>query len=257
MENNSSHYSNSAKRILNILKTLNNQPGNLSAAKVWAQTLGLESDNIEEDTHEIHKKLGLLRTELDLVEMQMMNTSFSKELYLPYIKDLKKIFSPSNILAEWNSYSQHINGTNLLMLGYCSEILADEDSIDFEELENLLSKLHEFKSAIENSNINNASNNFIINQINIIQQAINDYPISGNKVLINSFDKGIMEIIKNQELISEPENKNHTNKMLDIFNEFREVTKNITDIDKTVSSCLGLINKGSALLEIIGKNLLN
>jgi len=187
-------FSNSGKRILNLVQKAQQQQNDISTAEAWANVLGLDSKIAKSDPHEVNQQLVLIRHELDLLEQTMRDTGFSDVLYSPYIRKVRVTVTPNNISASWSSYKTQLNGETVLALRYCAEILEDEPTANFEELESLLSKLSEFKAHLDTSSMNGATYQFVISQIGIMEMAIRNYPIAGGAAIRKAFSEGFADL---------------------------------------------------------------
>ncbi|MEK6686595.1 MAG: hypothetical protein AABY99_09440 [Pseudomonadota bacterium] len=131
-------FSNSADRVLNILNKLRSMGAGDSALVVWSRTLGVSEEISKNDPHELQRKLGLLRNELDFLETSMSSTSFSELLYQPYIERIRKTVTVTNLDSSWGNFSNSLGADVILCIKYCAEILPNEPNVEFEELEDLL-----------------------------------------------------------------------------------------------------------------------
>ena len=189
-----SDFSNSAKRVLNLVHAVQNKPDSPSAAETWAEAFGLDVVSSKTDPHDVNQQLTLLRHELDLLEEKMLASSFSENLFKPYIKRVRLTVTTNNIGASWNNYKNNLSPETILALRYCSEILENEPTADFDELEKVLSDLEQFKESINSSSVNGVTYDFVISQINIIEKAIRSYPIVGGAAIKKAFSEGFADL---------------------------------------------------------------
>ncbi|OED64028.1 hypothetical protein A165_12620 [Vibrio tasmaniensis ZS-17] len=126
------NYSNSAYRILNLIKAASSVGGNTPTTTVWASVFDLDANVAKSDPYFVHQKLTLFRGELDFLESAMASTNFSEHLYRPYINNVSRAVSVTNISASWSSYSGNLGADTILAISYCAEILPKETECDFE-----------------------------------------------------------------------------------------------------------------------------
>lgn len=249
-------FSNSAKRILNILISLQGKSHQTSAAQTWAGILGIDESIVNSDPYELNQKLTLIRDELNLVEKGMDNSKFSDELYMPYINQLKLLVSPNNLAAAWANYAQYINPETILSIKYCSEILDNEDTVDFKELSDLLIKIDEFRKSLNQTKLDEDTYQFILNQISIIEKAIKNYPITGNAAIKKAFKEGMMDIIeKNNEIdnINAGENIHEKKELFRIWEKLHSIGKAVVEGDKIATALINLCSKGQSLSDTATK----
>ncbi len=240
-------FSNSAKRVLNLVLVVHSKPDQPSTASTWAEAFGLDPDESKSDPHEVNQKLSLLRHELDHLERQMAETHFSEKLYKPYIQRVRLTVSPSNISAGWGSYKNNLSPDVILALRYCSEILSSEPNADFEELERLLSELQTFKDSLDSSSINPATYRFVMSQIGIIEQAIRSYPIAGGEALRKAFTEGFSDLTSRASELADQEETEVTSRVGQYWQEFKKAGEEFVSADRIANAYIGIIEKGTSL----------
>ncbi|MFW1170228.1 hypothetical protein ACEV77_25010, partial [Vibrio parahaemolyticus] len=167
---------------------------NLPMSVAWGEVFGLDTELVKRDPHEVYDKLMLVRKEIELVNRLMMQTSFSNNLYQPYLDRVKSTISLTNVSATWNNYKNNLSTDTILALRYCSEILEDEDAVDKEELEAILNSIQTLRQDIENSSLSSGMYDFLISQLDIIESAIQSYPIVGGAALKKAFSEGFTDL---------------------------------------------------------------
>lgn len=242
-------FTNSAKRILNVVNMARSQSEQPSAAETWATVLGLDPKANKQDPHEVNKSLVLLRHELDLLEQKMKASKFSESLYTPYIRKVRVAVTPGNISASWNNYKQNLDGETILSLRFCSEILDDEPAADFEELESILSRLKEFMASLDSSSINGPTYQFVVSQVRIIEEAIRSYPIAGNSAIKKAFSEGFSDLNARAEDLVQEEQTEVTSKVGEFWNALKSAGKEFVEADRMANAFISIINKGQSLAE--------
>lgn len=249
-------FSNSAKRILNILISLQGKSHQTSAAQTWAGILELNESIVNSDPYELNQKLTLIRDELNFVEKRMKSSKFSEELYKPYIDQLKLLVSPNNLAAAWANYAQYINPETILSIRFCSEILDNEDTVDFKELNDLLIKIDEFRKSLNKTKLPDSTYQFILNQISIIEKAIKNYPITGNAAIKKAFNEGFINFAdKSNEFdcVNANENINEKKELFKMWEKLHSIGKAAIEGDKIATALLNLENKGQLIVEAATK----
>jgi len=242
-------FSNPAKRVLNFILEVHNKPDNISAAEVWANAFGLDATKAKSDAHEVNQKLSLLRHELDIVEQQMQQTKFSENLYRPYIQSLRHAITPNSITTAWKSYKVYFKPETILTIKYCAEILEPQSSANFEELQKLLSDLYAFKETLDSSVIDGNTFQFIVSQIEIIENAIKSYPITGSGAIKKAFTEGFSDLNAKAENISETA---ETKKVGKFWEDLGTASDKIIATDRVANALINVFNKGNSLAENIG-----
>ena len=244
-----SNFSNSGKRILNLVQEALKQQDKVSTAEAWANVLGLDARVAKSDPHEVNQQLGLLRHELDLLEQNMKASGYSEPLYTPYIRRIRATVTPNNIGATWNAYKPQLNGETVLALRYCSEILEDDPATDFKELESLLSKLTEFRSNLDASSMNGPTYHFVVSQISIMEMAIRNYPIAGGAAIKKAFSEGFADLNAQAEELINEEQTEATARVGGFWRDLKTAGSVFVEADRIANAYIGIINKGQSLAE--------
>lgn len=222
--------SNSAKRLINVLEKGKRCKENSSTIQVWCEVF----DFNKAQPMDIFRKLSLLSSEVDLTEEKMRGKGFRLALYKPHLNQIKAVFNPTNIDANWGNYKQYITDTNILSLELCADIIDNEPVADFQELGKILSELTNFKQKLENE-IDDATYRFIINYINIIEEIISNYPIVGKESIVKGYKNLFFETATNYPIDkTDSEKQDKKNNALDTLKEYmRKMNKAVEEVIKT------------------------
>jgi len=244
-------FSNSAKRVLNLVLAVQNKPDQKSAAETWAEAFGLNVASSKADPHDVIQQLSLLRHELDFLEEKMSATSFNKSLFQPYVKRVRAAVTISNISASWNNYKVNLNPETILALRYCSEILDNEPTSDFDELEKVLVNLKTFRESLDRSSINGVTYEFVISQISIIERAIINYPIVGGAAIKKAFSEGFTDLNVRAENLAKEEETEVTRTVGKLWKDLKVAGNEFVEADRMANAYIGIINKGQSLAESV------
>lgn len=237
-------YTNPAKRLLRLVEQVTQKPDNLSTAQVWAEVLGLDGQKANDDPHEVQSKLKLIRDELDLIDELMAETPFSPGLYSPYLDRIRRTVSVLNIAAGWSNYKQNLHADTLLALRYCSEILPSEPHISVEELQLVLDKVNELRSEIEALTLSRGVRDFLLRQLDIIENGIHDYPIKGGRAVKDAFKEGFADLASNADSLDKEADKEEASKVARVWGAFRTAGKEFVEADRIATAYVNLIEKG-------------
>ncbi|MEZ8356027.1 hypothetical protein [Vibrio sp. 10N.222.49.C12] len=242
---------NPAKRVLHLVNQVKTKKDNVPMSVAWGEVFELDTELVKRDPHEVYDKLMLVRKEVELVERLMKQTTFSSNLYQPYLDRVKSTISLTNVSASWNNYKNKLSTDTILALGYCSEILEDEDPVDKEELEAILSSIQTLRQDIENSSISSGMYDFLMSQLNIIESAIQSYPIVGGAALKKAFSEGFTDLASRVDDISDGAENDHekASNVAKVWGNLRTAAKGIAETDKMANALLGLYEKGQNAAE--------
>lgn len=244
---------NPAKRILDLVHQVRAKPDQLAMSEVWGASFGLDIDLVKSDPHQVYEKLRLVRGELDLLQELMEETNFSQSLYKPYIQRIRNTINVVNIGASWGNYKGNLTEDTLLALKYCAEIIPSESSVDQEELERILSAIHSLKQEIESSTLSKGMYAFLISQLQIIENAIQNYPINGGDSIRKAFSEGFTNLAVQADKISNEndEDKKEASKVASVWTSLKSVGKEFVEADRIANAYVALIEKGQDASEAV------
>lgn len=238
-------YNNPAKRLFRLIEQVAKKPDQISTAHAWAEVLGLDAQSTANDPHQVQAKLKSIREEVDLVGKLMAETSFSPMLYAPYLDKVRKTISVSNIDAGWANYKHpNLQADTLLALQYCSEILPSEPDISMEELQSVLDKVNKLRSEIETLALSRSVRDFLLRQLDIIENGIHDYPIKGGSAIKNAFKEGFADLASNADSLEKEADKAEASRVVQVWGAFRTAGKVFVETDRFASAYISLIEKG-------------
>lgn len=244
---------NPAKRILNLAQEVKGKQENTPMSEVWGEVFGLDIKLVKKEPHLVYEKLRFLRSELDLLEDLMNETQFSISLYEPYIQRVRNTISVVNLTAAWGNYKNNLKEDTILALKYCSEIISSEPSVDPKELEEILSTILKLKQEIEDSALSSGMYKFLINQLTIIENAIQNYPITGGTAIRKAFSEGFTDLATHADNISTANeaDKNSASKVAAVWGAMKSAGKEFVEADRIANAYIGLIEKGQAASEAV------
>lgn len=243
---------NPAQRIRSHLYKVLNTGNGLTAAQAWAGAFGIDQKQANEDPHDVLNKLGLLRVQLDNVETEMKKTKFTESLYIPHINNIRKTITVSSIASDWANFRPLLNPEAMLAIGYMAEIIECEPEVNIDELNKILEKIEILKIELEQSNIGDPTFGFIIGQLNIIKNAILEYPIKGAQAIKSAFKEGITDIMEKSSNLKGNEDINTNHKLMGIWKSFKAVGEGVADTDKFAKAYAGLINTTQSISDSVG-----
>ena len=244
-------FNNSAKRILNILNKLQNATSGDSAFIAWSKALDTIEQIPKKDPHELQRKLGLLKNELDLLEISMSSTELSKSLYLPYIERIKATVSITNLDSPWTNYVGQLGPDVMLCIMFCSEILPSDPNVKFDELNELLNKIKSFREEISSNNLPLSTNQFVNSQLNIIENAILDFPIKGGIAVKQAFTAGLSDLSDKEDSLVKDEAISVIPKVGTFWKDLKKAGDEFVATDRIVNALVSLTEKGQSIANSI------
>lgn len=244
---------NPAKRILNLVQQVKEKPDQPPMSEVWGKVFGLDIELVKKDPYQVYEKLRFVRGELDLLEELMRETQFTSSLYEPYIQRVRNTVSVNNLSAGWGNYKNNLKEDTVLALKYCSEIIPSEPSIEKKELEGILSSINKLKQEVENSSLSSGMYGFLMSQLAIIENAIQNYPITGGSAIRRAFSDGFTDLAAHADNISNANeaDKKSASKVAEVWGALKTAGKEFVEADRIANAYIGLIEKGQAASEAV------
>jgi hypothetical protein len=197
---------NTASRVYQIFTKAAELHGGLSSFDMWSNVFGRIHESEYRQRVFLSHMIGLLYDELDLLERQMANTSYSPPLYVDTIVSLRKALNTHNWGEQWISFQKHVDRTVLTSLQWMSESLPDDDTlVTDEEFNDLYVRLSGLQAEVVDSNLPPEAKNFLLIQIEILLQALREFRVRGSVVFAEALVKaatryGIdIQVVKRQE----------------------------------------------------------
>lgn len=249
-----SNHINSAFRVLEILEKAKNKGEREKVADVWASIFGIEISDQNKRNFEISRCLNQLHDEVEIVLHQMSATNFESKLYNPWLNRLGNIFAVQTLMSEWQGVRNIISGEILLCLGFCQQILPDEESlIDEEDVQELQEILESLEAMLGGSTLPNYTQKIIRNHVDSIRLALRSYNIVGAKAFQAAMNSAIGEIVANDVVFADAKESDEVTKVGVLLRKLHGVTETIVKSEKFVSASVKLGQHGARALEIIEK----
>ncbi|EKO3782830.1 hypothetical protein V9R59_002986 [Vibrio harveyi] len=243
---------NSAYRVREILKTISTKPDKAQCHEVWAEVFKIEEADASRKNFRISRCLADLHDEVELIRSEMLKLGFSPELYNQSLNSCNHIFAVQLVTSQWSSPKQHIKPEVLTALGFCSEILPNEEElVDLTNLEELSKLAAELKSSLANSVLPPYTIHIIEKHLNKIEEAISKYRAVGSKALEDVVQSAYGEVIANEEAFKEAKGSPELQKLAIMWQKTKSVLDGVVSADKRLGAAQGMAQKGNELLEFI------
>lgn len=243
---------NSAYRVKEILKTISAKPDKTPCHDVWAEVFNIVEPDASRKNFRISRCLADLHDEVELVRSEMLKLGYSPELYSSSLNSCNHVFAVQLITSQWASPKQHIKPEVLIALGFCSEILPNEEElVDTTNLEELAAMAVELKSILANSTLPPYTIHTIEKHLNKIEEAISKYRAVGSKALEDVVQSAYGEVIANEEMFKEAKGSPEVQKLSVIWQKAKTVLDGVVSANKRLGAAQGMAQKGNDFLEFI------
>lgn len=182
--------SNNINSIYRIHKLVSNIPAvqqNTQVSEVWAQIFELNESNPNKKSAAVAERLGWALRELDLARLELLSTGHPESLYENAINHLEHAFSPMLLSNTWNSVQQYLVAQTLQTLAIYSQVVPNEEElIKEDDLNELYARISELEDFLKKSELPSRLQSLIQRHINLIKQALAEYPIAGARALLEA-----------------------------------------------------------------------
>jgi hypothetical protein len=226
---------NSASRLYSIFSQLTGHADNVQVLAGWVITFSIAESTPKRQALEVARRLDAMARELELVRFWMSKANYSTNLYESTIASLEEATSPMILPHTWNTVRQYITPQNRIALQFCGEILPSEENlIGKAELDEIFNLIQDLRSAAASEGIPGGLRALIIHHIELIERALNEYPISGSKALREAAQTGLGELIEAKELVEENKQAPEVAKLARAWKKVGEVADLAIKADKLV-----------------------
>ncbi|WP_445357599.1 hypothetical protein ACJJIC_18415 [Microbulbifer sp. ANSA002] len=243
---------NSAYRIKSILDKVKSKADKTPANEVWSEVFGLNEPDQHKKNFAISRCLADLHDEVELIRSEMLKAGYTKSLYEPSLNQCNATFAVQFITGQWAQPKNQITQEVLTVLGFCSEILPNEEGlIDQMSLDELRKMAADLREALSDSKLPSYTINIIEKHLSKIEEAISAYQAVGIKALKEVIHSAYGEVISNEEVFKEAKGSKEVNKLSSIWQKTRNVLDGVVSADKRIGGVQGMTEKGQNILEFI------
>ncbi len=184
---------NSAARLLNLIKTGKAIDRNLFIHEAWSKLLSIPKD----DKSLLFKRLGKTISLTLEVRKDIEALSISKEdiaLYLRWWGPVHSAFHGTTLEMKWDQFLNRLKDDTILSLEFCASTLSKEKpekTIEKEKIQSILKEIDNLIDEIENTDLEQPLQNYLLEHLRNIKNALEEYKICG----IAAIESRINEII--------------------------------------------------------------
>lgn len=243
---------NSAYRLKEILNSIAKTPDKTPVHEVWAGAFSVKETDQHKRNFSISRCLADLHDEVELVRGEMNKLGYSDYLYNSSLNKCNAIFGVSSLMGSWGQMKSQLAPEVLVALGFCSEILPNEEElIDNKNLEELAKMASELRECLKSSDLPSYTKNVIEKHINKIEEAISKYKAVGAKALAEVMQAAYGDVIANESVFNEAKGSEEIRKLSRIWQKTKAVLDGVVDANKRLGAMQGMSEKGQKILEFI------
>ncbi|MDF1764050.1 MAG: hypothetical protein P1U57_11625 [Oleibacter sp.] len=243
---------NSAYRIKMILDKTKAKADKIPAHEVWSEVFDLSESDLHKRNFAISRCLADLHDEVELVRSEMLKAGYSPNLYEPTLNKCNATFAVQLIPGQWAQPKQQITSEVSTVLGFCSEILPNEEElVDEASLKELRKMAVELRELLKHSTLPPYTNHIIEKHVSKIEEAISSYRAVGIKALEEVMQSAYGEVISNEGVFKEAKGSTELSKLSNMWQKTKSVLDGVASVNKRIGGVQGMAEKGASLLEFI------
>ena len=172
---------NPAGRLATILRKAKKYPKQNDVAKnVWPKILEVDPADMPQLLSRLGKLMELLEIISDEIKLQQ---DINHDIYLKWVPKVQAGFSVINLNGGFSAFTNPIDEAALDGLDFCSDLLSrriPEKVLDKDKLQNIYKDTEELVKEIIASGTEKDLKTFMVNKLNEIIKAIQEYQINGS-----------------------------------------------------------------------------
>lgn len=201
---------NTAARLHRLMSMAKQQPQGESTVNAWARLFNIPPKEHNRRYMAVTQKLQLVLGEVDRLEQQMQSTPLRPHTYQEPLEQLRKALDATAMTNHFSQYTQYINDFTLNALDTYADLLPSQgEPIDEDELRELAKTLAELRGQVEESeSLPEDIRSFLLRQIQVLQDALNNYPIMGSAAFLQAQGLGAALVTIERDVVEQyPDNE--------------------------------------------------
>lgn len=243
---------NSAFRIREILNSVKEKAITKITHDVWGEAFNISEKNIQKKVFTVSRCLADLHDEVELVRNDMLTLGYTSNLYEPSLNKCNGIFSVQSIMGKWQPLKLQITPDIIIALGFCSEIIPnEEDLIEQASLDELSGLAGDLRETLKDSVLPPYTKSIIEKHLSKIEGAISSYRAVGAKALEDVMQSAYGEIVANETVLQKEKGSEELSKLSKLWQKTKEVLDGAVSINKRIGAVQGMTKKGQKLIEFL------
>jgi len=215
---------NPALRIHDLLQLAINNTASVPQMAVWAKVFNVDQLKGRNQKLAIARGIDLLYRQLDRMVTQLRDRGFGEETYQPIVFSMEQNISVELLAHAWPDFRQRLQ-SSLYPLMIINNALDDEEKlIDKADLESLRGELDRLEETLAKGEIAAELQAFVKRQLEIIRQAIRDYPVRGVSAFYDAAFEGASEAWANEELVNQHKDDEAVKILTNVWTKVKQVT---------------------------------
>ena len=243
---------NSAYRIREILNIAKTKQDKSLAHEVWADIFQIDEQDQHKKNVAISRCLADLHDEVEFVRSEMTKLGFTENLYSSSLNKCNAVFAVQSLMGTWQAPKQQITPDVPVALGFCSEILPnEEDLIDEDSLDELKKMASDLRECLVSSELPIYTKQIIEKHLRKIEEAITKYKAVGAKALEEVMQSAYGEVIASEGIFEEARGSKELSKLSAMWQKTKSVLDGVASTNKRLGGIQGMAEKGQKVIEFL------
>lgn len=243
---------NSAYRVRELINEVRGKQDNTPVHEVWAEAFGIEETDQHKKNFALSRCLADLHDEVELIRFEMVKLGYSENLYSSSLNKCNAVFAVQSLMANWHALKQRITPEVHIALGFCSEILPnEEDLIADESLAELKRMASDLRTSLSESSLPTYTQKIIEKHLTKIDEALAKYKAVGSKALEEVMQSAYGEVIANEAAFEEAKGSEELSKLSSMWQKTKSVLDGVVDTNKRLGAMQGMAEKGQKVIEFL------
>ncbi|RCX06691.1 hypothetical protein [Marinomonas foliarum] len=244
---------NSASRILSILKEATEHGENENTLEVWVAVFKIDESNSSKKDIEVARYLRQMHDEIEYIQDEMKLDEYDEFKCKFLLGSITNALTVKSLSEPWrNVKNKLIQVAVFLCLGYCRQCLPDEENtINPEDIDDIKSQILALQSSLEASSLSKGVQKMIQNHLNEILTSLSSCRISGSSSLQGTMDAVIGEVIRKKEMLKEEKDRECLSMYTKVLDTVGKVTDGLIKSEKVISAAAKIGTQVTKALEHI------
>jgi hypothetical protein len=243
---------NSAYRVRELINEVKGKHDKTPVHEVWAEVFGIDESDQHKKKFALSRCLADIHDEVESIRLEMVKLGYSENLYSSSLNKCNAVFAVQSLMATWQSPKQQITPEVPIALGFCSEILPnEEDLIADESLIELKQMASDLRNLLSKSNLPTYTQKIIEKHLVKIEEALAKYKAVGSKALEEVMQSAYGEVIANESVFEEAKGSEELGQLSKMWQKTKSVLDGVVDTNKRLGAMQGMAEKGQKVIEFL------
>jgi hypothetical protein len=231
--------SNAAARLYTVTRGVHGIDANTLALDGWAVLLNVTTEESVERSLEIVRLLSFLYEQVETVERELKRKGFDNEAYVPTLANVRASLAITALGGIWGNIRSYYTPEVLTALKIYPGILSEEDELEHDDLDAILSQIEVLRQRVEASDLPQQVKDFLYTQLELVSKAVREYPVRGTVAFREASDTAAYEWLKNYSEMLPYKDAPEVQEVGQVWSKLARTVKNAVVIGGFATAFLG------------------